>query len=279
MIIDGKALAEKIKREVAEAAARLPRQAGLAVVLIGDDPASRAYVASKDKDCRECGFRSFEYRLPEGARESELLGLIRELNGDERIDGILIQMPLPEHMDAQRVLQAVSPEKDVDGAHPISAGRLMNGDPLFVPCTPAGAMEMLKEYRIPIRGKRCVVVGRSGIVGKPMAQLLLREDGTVTICHSKTEHLEEITRQADILVSAVGRAGLITAGMVKEGAAVIDVAMNRRPGGGWCGDVDFEAVEKKAAYITPVPGGVGPTTRAMLMRNLLLAAELHMGAV
>jgi len=277
VIIDGKALAEKIKQEVADAAGHLPRRAGLAVVLVGENPASRTYVASKEKDCRECGFESFGYRLPEDTREEELLELIRQLNEDEKIDGILIQMPLPAHMDEQRVLQAVNPEKDLDGFHPVNVGRLAIGAPLFVPCTPAGVMEMLKEYQIPIRGKHCVVVGRSNIVGKPMAQLLLREDGTVTVCHSRTEQLRELTRQADILVSAVGRAGFITADMVKEGTVVIDVAMNRRPGGGWCGDVDFEAVEKKASYITPVPGGVGPTTRAMLMRNLLEAAKLHMG--
>lgn len=277
IIIDGKALAEQLKREVADVAARLPRQPGLAVVLIGDDPASRTYVASKDRDCRECGFRSFEYRLPEDTREEELLTLIGELNREEAIDGILIQMPLPAHMEEQKVLQAIDPGKDVDGFHPINVGRLASGDPLFVPCTPAGVMEMLRTYQIPIRGKRCVVVGRSNIVGKPMAQLLLQEDGTVTICHSRTECMEVLTREADILIAAVGKAGLITGDMVKEGAVVIDVAMNRRPEGGWCGDVDFEAVEKKASYITPVPGGVGPTTRAVLMQNLLKAAKLHMG--
>ncbi|MBP3486097.1 MAG: bifunctional 5,10-methylenetetrahydrofolate dehydrogenase/5,10-methenyltetrahydrofolate cyclohydrolase [Oscillospiraceae bacterium] len=276
IIIDGKALAAKLKRQVKEAASALPRQPGLAVVLIGDNPASRTYLASKEKDCRDCGFLSFEYRLPEDTREEELLELIHRLNEAKEVDGILIQMPLPEHMDSRNILQAVAVEKDVDGFHPVNVGRLSIDDPLFVPCTPAGIMEMLREYQIPISGKRCVVVGRSNTVGKPMGRLLLQEDGTVTVCHTKTVDLGSITREADILVSAAGVAGLITADMVKEGAVVIDVAMNRKAGG-WCGDVDFDAVAAKASYITPVPGGVGPTTRAVLMRNLLEAAKLHMG--
>ena len=277
-IIDGKALALKIKQQVKEAAEALPRQPGLAVVLIGDNPASRKYLDSKEKDCRDCGFLSFEYRLPEDTSEGELLDLIHRLNEAAEVDGILIQMPLPEHMDSRNILQAVAVEKDVDGFHPVNVGRLSIDDPLFIPCTPAGIMEMLREYRIPISGKRCVVVGRSNTVGKPMSRLLLQEDGTVTICHSKTVDLGSLTREADILVSAAGVSGLITADMVKEGAVVIDVAMNRSPAGGWCGDVDFDAVAAKASYITPVPGGVGPTTRAVLMRNLLEAAQLHMDA-
>ena len=276
IIIDGKALAAKLKRQVKEAASALPRQPGLAVVLIGDNPASRTYLASKEKDCRDCGFLSFEYRLPEDTSEEELLELIHRLNEAKEVDGILIQMPLPEHMDSRNILQAVAVEKDVDGFHPVNVGRQSIDDPLFVPCTPAGIMEMLREYQIPISGKRCVVVGRSNTVGKPMGRLLLQEDGTVTVCHTKTVDLGSITREADILVSAAGVAGLITADMVKEGAVVIDVAMNRKAGG-WCGDVDFDAVAAKASYITPVPGGVGPTTRAVLMRNLLEAAKLHMG--
>ena len=276
IIIDGKALAAKLKRQVKEAASALPRQPGLAVVLIGDNPASRTYLASKEKDCRDCGFLSFESRLPEDTSEEELLELIHRLNEAKEVDGILIQMPLPEHMDSRNILQAVAVEKDVDGFHPVNVGRLSIDDPLFVPCTPAGIMEMLREYQIPISGKRCVVVGRSNTVGKPMGRLLLQEDGTVTVCHTKTVDLGSITREADILVSAAGVAGLITADMVKEGAVVIDVAMNRKAGG-WCGDVDFDAVAAKASYITPVPGGVGPTTRAVLMRNLLEAAKLHMG--
>ena len=277
IIIDGKALAAKLKQQVKEAAASLPRQPGLAVVLIGDNPASRTYLASKEKDCRDCGFLSFEYRLPEDTSEKELLELIHRLNEANEVDGILIQMPLPEHMDSRNILQAVSPKKDVDGFHPVNVGLLSIDDAQFVPCTPAGIMEMLREYHIPISGKRCVVVGRSNTVGKPMGRLLLQEDGTVTVCHTKTVDLGSITREADILVSAAGVANLITADMVKEGAVVIDVAMNRKAGGGWCGDVDFDAVAAKASYITPVPGGVGPTTRAVLMRNLLEAAKLHMG--
>lgn len=277
IIIDGKALAAEIKRQVKESAGRMPRQPGLAVVLIGSNPASRTYLASKEKDCRDCGFLSFEHRLPEDTREADLLALIRRLNQDPKIDGILIQMPLPEHMDTQQVLQAVLPEKDVDGFHPINVGRLSIDDPLFIPCTPAGIMEMLRAYHIPIRGKRCVVVGRSNIVGKPISRLLMQEDGTVTVCHTKTENLGSITREADILVSAAGQLDLITADMVKEGAVVIDVGMNRREDGTWSGDVDFDAVAPKASYITPVPGGVGATTRAVLMRNLLKAAKMHMG--
>ena len=274
--IDGKALAAKVKAQVAEEAKPLRRQPGLAVILVGNDPASRVYVNGKERDCAECGFRSFEHALPEETTQAELLALIGQLNRDPDVDGILCQLPLPAHLNEEAVLNAIAPDKDVDCFHPYNVGRLTAGDPVFLPCTPAGVMEMLGEYGISPAGKRCVVLGRSNIVGKPMATLLLQQDGTVTICHSKTPDLAAITREADILVSAVGRVGLVTPDMVKEGAVVIDVAMNRNSEGRLCGDVDFAAVEPKASYITPVPGGVGPMTRAMLMRNILTAARNHL---
>ena len=273
--IDGKALAAKVKAQAAEGAKLLTRKPGLAVILVGDDPASRVYVSGKEKDCAECGFLSFEHKLPAETTQAELMALIERLNGDETVDGILCQLPLPKHLDAEAVLNAIAPDKDVDCFHPFNVGRLMIGDTVFLPCTPAGVMEMLKAYDIPVRGKHCVVLGRSNIVGKPMAMLLLQQDGTVTICHSRTPDLASVTRQADILVSAVGRVNVVTADMVKDGAVVIDVAMNRDETGKLCGDVDFAAVEPKASYITPVPGGVGPMTRAVLMKNLLTAARYH----
>ena len=275
--IDGKALAAKVKAQVAEEAKPLRRQPGLAVILVGNDPASRVYVNGKEKDCAECGFLSFEHALPEDTTQQTLLELIEELNHDPRVDGILCQLPLPAHLDEEAVLNAIAPDKDVDCFHPYNVGRLSAGDPVFLPCTPAGVMEMLRDYNIPVRGRRCVVLGRSNIVGKPMAMLLLQQDGTITVCHSKTPDVAAITREADILVSAVGRAGMITPDMVKEGAVVIDVAMNRNAEGKLCGDVDYAAVEPKTSYITPVPGGVGPMTRAMLMRNILTAAKAHQG--
>jgi methylenetetrahydrofolate dehydrogenase (NADP+)/methenyltetrahydrofolate cyclohydrolase len=275
--IDGKALAAKVKARAAEEAKGLARKPGLAVILVGDDPASRVYVTGKEKDCAECGFLSFEHKLPAETAQVELLQLIEQLNGDEDVDGILVQLPLPEQLNEEQVLNAIAPEKDVDCFHPFNVGRLVIGDPVFLPCTPAGVMEMLKEYDIPVQGKQCVVLGRSNIVGKPMGTLLMQADGTVITCHSRTPNLAKYTREADILVSAVGRVGLVTADMVKEGAAVIDVAMNRNAEGKLCGDVDFAAVEPKAAYITPVPGGVGPMTRAMLMQNILTAAKRHQG--
>ena len=275
--IDGKALAAKVKARAAEGAKDLPRKPGLAVILVGDNQASRVYVTGKEKDCAECGFLSFEYKLPAETTQAELLELIDRLNGDEAVDGILVQLPLPEHLNEDQVLNAIHPEKDVDCFHPFNVGRLVIGDPVFLPCTPAGVMEMLKEYDIPVAGKHCVVLGRSNIVGKPMGALLLQQSGTVTTCHSRTPDLASFTRQADILVSAVGRVGLVTADMVKEGAVVIDVAMNRTAEGKLCGDVDYASVEPKASYITPVPGGVGPMTRAMLMENLLTAARRHQG--
>ena len=275
--IDGKALAAQVKVRTAEAAKDLPRRPGLAVILVGDDPASRVYVTGKEKDCAECGFLSFEHALPADTAQETLMALIEELNRDPAVDGILCQLPLPKHLDEAAVLNAIAPDKDVDCFHPYNVGRLTAGDPVFLPCTPAGVMEMLRAYDIPVAGKRCVVLGRSNIVGKPMAMLLLQRDGTVTVCHSRTPDLAEITRQADILVSAVGKAGLITADMVKEGAVVIDVAMNRNAEGKLCGDVDYAGVEPKASHITPVPGGVGPMTRAMLMENILTAARNHLG--
>ena len=277
ILIDGKDLAAKVKARVREEAATLPRKAGLAVILVGEDPASKVYVAGKERDCVECGIESFSYRLSAETSQEELLALIKELNEDDRVDGILCQLPLPKGLDEQLVIDTIAPEKDVDCFHPFNVGRLQIGDPVFLPCTPAGVMEMLKAYEIPVAGKRCVVLGRSNIVGKPMSALLLQQNGTVTTCHSRTENLADITREADILVAAVGRTDFVTADMVKEGAVVIDVAMNRNAAGKLCGDVDFEAVKEKASYITPVPGGCGPMTRAMLMENILTASKLHQG--
>lgn len=272
-LLDGKALAAKVKDQVREEVGMLRRRPGLAVVLVGNDPASRVYVTSKRKDCEECGLYSEEYTLLESVTQAELLELIESLNEREDIDGILVQLPLPRHLDEAAVLDAIAPEKDVDGFHPMNVGHLFIGRPGFLPCTPAGVMELLDEYGIDPAGKRAVIVGRSNIVGKPMAMLLLRRDATVTVCHSKTPELGKICREADILVSAVGRRGLITGEMIKPGAAVIDVATNRDENGKLCGDVDFSAAAERAAFLTPVPGGVGPMTRAMLMKNTLLAAK------
>ena len=276
-LIDGKALAAKLKKNVLEETRALPRKPGLAVILVGDDPASRVYVTSKRKDCEECGFYSEEYALPAETTQKQLLELVGELNGREDIDGILMQLPLPRGLDEKEVLLAIDPGKDVDCFHPYNVGQLTIGTPVFQPYTPGGVMEMLKEYGIDPAGKRCVVLGRSNIVGKPMAMLLLHANGTVVMCHSKTPDMKELAASADILVSAVGKTGLVTADMVKEGAVVIDVAMNRNDAGKLCGDVCFEDVAVKASYITPVPGGVGPMTRAMLMKNTLTAAKLHQG--
>ena len=276
--MDGKALAAKVKARAAEGAKTLARKPGLAVILVGDDQASRVYVTGKERDCAECGFLSFEHKLPAQTDEETLLKLIRRLNADEQVDGILVQLPLPRHLDEEKVLNAIDPEKDVDCFHPFNVGRLTIGDPVFLPCTPAGIMEMLREYGVSPEGKRCVVLGRSNIVGKPMGALLLQQNGTVTTCHSRTPDLASYTREADILVSAVGRVGMVTADMVKDGAVVIDVAMNRNEAGKLCGDVLYDEVEAKASYITPVPGGVGPMTRAMLMENLLIAARRHQEA-
>lgn len=273
--IDGAALAAKVKGQVREEAAALDRRPGLAVIIVGDNPASRVYVNSKRKDCEECGFYSEEYALLASSSQGELLELIEVLNDRADIDGILVQLPLPEGFDEEQVLLSIRPDKDVDCFHPYNVGKLTIGDPVFQPCTPGGVMEMLKEYGIDPAGKRCVVLGRSNIVGKPMAMLLLHANGTVVMCHSKTTDMKELAASADILVSAVGKAGLVTADMVKAGAVVIDVAMNRNEAGKLCGDVCYDAVAENASYITPVPGGVGPMTRAILMKNTLAAAKMH----
>lgn len=273
--IDGKALAAKVKARVREEAAKLPRKPGLAVILVGENPASKVYVAGKEKDCTECDIVSFPYKLSAETGREELLELIAELNAKEEVDGILVQLPLPKHLDEREVINAIAPDKDVDCFHPVNVGKMSIGEPAFLPCTPAGCMEMLKEYEIDVRGKRCVVLGRSNIVGKPMAMLLTAADGTVTTCHSRTVDLPGLCREADILVSAIGKTKFVTADMVKDGAVVIDVAMNRDENGKLCGDVDFAAVAPKCSYITPVPGGVGPMTRAMLMENILTAAKNH----
>ena len=279
-IIDGKKISAAVKAEVAAGVAALKErgiETGLAVVLVGDDPASRVYVNNKKKACALCGIRSFEYTLPAETKEEELLALVGKLNADPAVNGILVQLPLPPQIDEQKVIAAIAPERDVDAFTEGNVGRIMIGDYHFLPCTPAGCMTLIDSTGVSVDGKNCVVVGRSNIVGKPMAMLLLHRNGTVTICHSHTKNLAEICSQADILVSAVGKAGFITAPMVKEGAVVIDVGMNRNAEGKLCGDGDFEAVEKKAGFITPVPGGVGPMTIAMLMRNTLTAAKLQNG--
>ncbi|MCL2588486.1 MAG: bifunctional methylenetetrahydrofolate dehydrogenase/methenyltetrahydrofolate cyclohydrolase FolD [Oscillospiraceae bacterium] len=273
VILDGKALAGEVKAKVRAEVEELGLDPGLAVVIVGDNPASRIYVDSKKKDCADCGIRSEEFALPADAGEEQLLAIIAELNARPDVNGILVQMPLPKGYDEKKVIDAISPEKDVDAFHLINVGRIMVGDYAFLPCTPAGVMALLDHYGIDPAGKHCVVVGRSDIVGKPQAMMLLHKHATVTICHSRTPDLGAITRQADILVAAVGKVGLITADMVKTGAVVVDVAMNRDENGKLCGDVDFATVEPVASYITPVPGGVGPMTRAMLMCNTLEAAK------
>jgi methylenetetrahydrofolate dehydrogenase (NADP+)/methenyltetrahydrofolate cyclohydrolase len=279
-IIDGKLVSQAVKDGVKEQVSLLNSKGvsvTLAVIIVGDDPASRIYVNNKKKACEATGIISREYALPADTSLEELLALIEKLNNDSEVNGILCQLPLPEGLDEKAVITAISPEKDVDAFNAVNTGHIMIGDYTFLPCTPAGITEMLDYYDIPVRGKHCVVIGRSNIVGKPMAMLLLKRDGTVTICHSKTENLADITRQADILVAAVGRAKFVSADMVKEGAVVIDVGMNRDADGKLCGDVDFEAVEKKASFITPVPGGVGPMTIATLMKNTVIAAKLQNG--
>lgn len=272
VVMDGKALAAEVKQALRARCAALSRPPRLAVVLVGDDPASAVYVRNKEQDCAQCGISCADHRLPADTSQPELLALVAALDWDESVDGILVQLPLPAHLDEGQVLRAIAPEKDVDAFHPENVGRLLLGQPRYLPCTPAGIMALLKKYGIDPAGRHCVVVGRSNIVGKPMAALLLQADATVTVCHSRTPDLHEQCLQADILVSAAGRCGLITADMVKEGAVVIDVAMNRGPDGKLCGDADYSAVAAKAAYITPVPGGVGPMTRAMLMENTYRAA-------
>ena len=273
VIMDGKALAEKVKAQIREKVSKLRRQPGLAVILVGDNPASQVYVRNKERDCAQCGIMCYDYHLPQDATQEDVLDLVEKMNNYGAVDGILVQLPLPEQIDERVVLEAIAPDKDVDAFHPENVGRIMQGQAYYKPCTPAGVMEILHEYGIDPAGKHCVVVGRSNIVGKPMAMLLLHENATVTICHSRTPDLKGQCLQADILVSAVGKTGLITADMVKPGAVVIDVAMNRNEAGKLCGDVDFAAVSQVASYITPVPGGVGPMTRAMLMENTYKAAK------
>lgn len=273
VMMDGKALAEKVKAQIREKASKLRRQPGLAVILVGDNPASQVYVRNKERDCAQCGIMCYDYHLPQDASQEDVLDLVEKMNNYGAVDGILVQLPLPEQIDERVVLEAIAPDKDVDAFHPENVGRIMQGQAYYKPCTPAGVMEILHEYGIDPAGKHCVVVGRSNIVGKPMAMLLLHENATVTICHSRTPDLQAQCLQADILVSAVGKTGLITADMVKPGAVVIDVAMNRNEAGKLCGDVDFAAVSQVASYITPVPGGVGPMTRAMLMENTYKAAK------
>jgi len=248
---------------------------GLAVVIVGDDPASRVYVNNKKKACEAVGFVSEEYALPAETTQEELLALVETLNNKPDISGILVQLPLPKHLDDKAVIAAINPQKDVDAFHAVNVGKIMLGEYDFLPCTPAGVMEMLHSYQIPVEGKECVVIGRSNIVGKPMGMLLLHENGTVTICHSRTKNLAEVCRRADILVAAVGIPKFVKADMVKEGAVVIDVGMDRDENGKLCGDVDFENVKEKCSFITPVPGGVGPMTIATLMKNTLKACKLQ----
>lgn len=275
-IIDGKAVSasvrDRIKNEV-EALKSEGKETGLAVIIVGNDPASKVYVNNKKKGCAEVGINSYEYALPEETTTEELLELINKLNEDSKVDGILCQLPLPKHIDEKTVINSIMPSKDVDAFHPVNTGHIMIGDYSFLPCTPAGIIEMLKFYNIEISGKECVVIGRSNIVGKPMAMLLLHDSGTVTVCHSKTQNLAEVCRRADILVAAVGKAKFVTADMVKDGAVVIDVGMNRNEEGKLCGDVDFEGVKDKCSFITPVPGGVGPMTITMLLNNTLTASK------
>ncbi len=276
-ILDGKALAAEIRENLKQEVSQLKekgRAPGLAVVIVGDDPASRRYVNNKKKACEHIGITSYEYALSADTTQEELLKLVQTLNQDDQIDGILVQLPLPAQIDEKTVIYHIDPNKDVDAFHPYNVGKIMIGEPIFAPCTPAGVMELIALAGIEVSGKECVVVGRSNIVGKPQAMLLLAQNGTVTVCHSRTKNLAEVTRRADILVAAVGKAKLITADMVKKGAVVIDVGMNRLEDGSWSGDVDFETVKEVAQAITPVPGGVGPMTIAMLMKNTVKAYQM-----
>jgi methylenetetrahydrofolate dehydrogenase (NADP+)/methenyltetrahydrofolate cyclohydrolase len=277
-LIDGKAVSKAVKERVKNECERLKEQGitpGLAVILVGDDPASQVYVRNKERACEECGFYSVKYALPADTTQKELNDLVDKLNNDDRINGILCQLPLPKHLDDKEVINRIDPKKDVDAFHPVNVGAIMIGDYNFLPCTPAGVMELIHSTGVDITGKKAVVMGRSNIVGKPMAMLLLHADATVEIIHSKTVDDKEVTKTADILVVAIGKAKRITADMVKEGAIVIDVGMNRDENGKLCGDVDFENVKDKCSFITPVPGGVGPMTIAMLMQNTLTAAKIQ----
>ncbi len=276
MLLDGKATSKRIKDELKERVAVLSQKGKtptLAVVILGEDPASHVYVRSKKRACEYIGIKSLAYELPNETSEEELLNLVHELNNNSDVNGILVQLPLPSHISEEKVIMAIDPKKDVDGFHPISVGNLSTGNQGFISCTPYGIMELLKRYNVSIEGKKCVVVGRSNIVGKPISMLLLRENGTVTICHSKTKNLKEECKQADILIAAIGRAQMITKEYVKEGAVVIDVGMNRLADGTLCGDVDYDNVASHTSFITPVPGGVGPMTIAMLMSNVVQSAE------
>ncbi|MBU5478934.1 bifunctional methylenetetrahydrofolate dehydrogenase/methenyltetrahydrofolate cyclohydrolase FolD [Eubacterium sp. MSJ-13] len=275
-IIDGKKISQEIKDELKERVAALKEkgvEVTLAVIQVGNNPASTVYVGNKKKACAYVGIRSLAYELPEETTEAELLELVEKLNKDDSVNGILVQLPLPKHIDEDKVIKTIAPEKDVDGFHPESVGRLSIGQKGFVSCTPAGIIQLLKRSDIEIDGKECVIIGRSNIVGKPMAMLLLRENGTVTICHSHTKDLKEVTRRADILIVAIGKTKFVTADYIKEGAVVIDVGMDRDENGKLCGDVDYADVESKAGAITPVPGGVGPMTIAMLMHNCVSSVE------
>ena len=276
-IIDGKLVSKKVREELTlqinEFKTSSKKNVGLAVVVVGDDPASAVYVRNKHKACLEVGITSYQIEYPKETTEEELLRKIDELNADPDVNGILVQLPLPKHINEDAVINRISPLKDVDAFHPENVGKIMIGKYDFLPCTPAGIVELLKHYNVEVEGKRCVVIGRSNIVGKPMSLLLLERNGTVTICHSRTKNLSEITKEADIIVVAIGRANFLTADMVKPGAVVIDVGINRMPDGKLCGDVDFCEVEKIASKITPVPGGVGPMTITMLMENTLFAAK------
>lgn len=274
-IIDGKEISAKVKEQVRAEVERDKLSVGLAVVIVGDDPASRVYVNNKKKACEFCGIKGFEYALPTETTERELLELVDTLNTDKNVNGILVQLPLPKHLDEKKVIERISPLKDVDAFHESNVGKIMIGNYKFLPCTPAGCMELIHSTGVDVSGKDCVVIGRSNIVGKPMAMLLLHENGTVTICHSKTKNLAEVCARADILIAAVGRPNFVTADMVKPGAVVIDVGINRLDNGKLCGDVKFDEVSEKAGWITPVPGGVGPMTIAMLMRNTVTACRIQ----
>jgi methylenetetrahydrofolate dehydrogenase (NADP+)/methenyltetrahydrofolate cyclohydrolase len=275
VLMDGKALAERVRKEVADEVAALGRPVGLATVLVGDDPASAVYVRSKQKACREVGIEPFDHPLSSNTSQEDLLALVEQLNADDAVTGILVQLPLPEQIDEDRIIRSISPIKDVDGFHPFSAGHLFQGSPTFVAATPAGIMEILREYKVDLKGARAVVIGRSNIVGKPMALLLLAEHATVTICHSRTRDLSAVVREADVIVAAVGHPGTVTADMVREGATVVDVGINRTDDG-LVGDV-AEDVREKAGLLTPVPGGVGPMTIASLLRNTVRAARYQSG--
>ena len=275
-IIDGKQVAARCREELKQQVAALRARGiipGLAVILVGEDPASQVYVRNKHRACEELGIHSEQYTLPADTDRQTLLELITELNGREEIDGILVQLPLPGHLDQKEILSAIDPAKDVDSFHPQNVGRLVIGEYFFAPCTPSGILTLIDSAGVDLTGKECVVIGRSNIVGKPMALMLLHRNATVTVCHSKTRDLPSVTRRADVLISAVGKAGFVTADMVKPGAVVIDVGMNRNQAGKLCGDVDFESVSRVAGYLTPVPGGVGPMTITMLLRSTVLSAQ------